>query len=168
MGLVHAEKMLRCDADLFGHPAAVLRNLGRIVFRAEAAIEALIDAVGHAALAREESVAQAGDGREQRRSQRHGSSALLSCSSANPASAVRLGSETASTLNIAPIPPRPPPPSRFSALEMSSETSREALAISATARASMPSRVKKSPCGTGPWARAPISSASRTSAWKSP
>ena len=36
---------------------------------------------------------------------------------------MRLGSEIASTLNIEPMPPRPPPISRFSAPEMSSETS---------------------------------------------
>ena len=40
-----------------------------------------------------------------------------------PASEVRFGSEIASTLNIDPMPPRPPPVSRFSAPEMSSETS---------------------------------------------
>ena len=50
-------------------------------------------------------------------------------SSLNPASEVRWGSETASTLNIDPMPPRPPPISRFSAPEMSSETSGVAFAI---------------------------------------
>src|SRR6202166_3809821 len=141
MDLPDAEKMLGRDAHLLRHPAPILRALGGIVVRAEAAIEALVDAVGHAAVAREESVAQAGNGREQRGAQHHGSSALPSgVSSAKPASEVRLGSETASTLNIDPMPPRPPPISRFSAPEMSSETSWLALAISVTARVSMPSR----------------------------
>ena len=41
------------------HQAAVFRHLGRIVVGAEAAIEAAIDAIGDAALAREEGVAHA-------------------------------------------------------------------------------------------------------------
>ena len=42
-----------------------------------------------------------------------------------------------------------------------------AFAIRVTARVSMPSRLRKSPCVTGPWTRAPRSSAARASAWKS-
>src|ERR1700728_1648509 len=56
--------------------------------------------------------------------QRHDASASAvssGTSSANPASVVRLGSETPSTLNISPMPPRPPPTSRFNALATSSE-----------------------------------------------
>src|SRR5260221_9367467 len=143
MGLMHVEKMRRGDAILFRHPGAVLRNIGGIVFRAEAAIEALVDAIRHPALAREEGVTQAGNGREQRRSHHHEASASVSGSSANPASVVRLGSETASTLNIEPMPPRPGPTSRFSAPEISSETSGDALAIRVTARGSMPTCFRK-------------------------
>src|SRR4030081_183757 len=107
---------------LLRHWAAIFRDIGRIVVRAEAAIETGVDALGYAAVARKESVAQAVNGREQRRSQLHGSSALASCfPSINPASEVRGGSEIASTLNIYPMPPRPPPISRFSAHEMTSE-----------------------------------------------
>src|SRR5260370_39398098 len=124
MNLEYAKKIRRRDAHLLRHPAAIFRDIGGIVVRAEAAIETSVDAIGHAAVARKESVAQAGNGREQRRSQPHGSSAPASCfSSINPASELRWGSEIASTLNIDPMPPRPPPISRFSAPEMSSEIS---------------------------------------------
>src|SRR5882762_4286696 len=168
MDLPYAEEMLRRDAHLLRHPPAVFGHLGGIVLRAEAAIEALVDAVGHAAVARKESVAQAGNGREQRRSQLHGGPASASgCLSLNPASAVRWGPEIASTLNIDPMPPRPPPISRFSAPEMSSEISWVALAIRPSARVSMPRRWRNSPCGTGPWTRASRSSAARTRASKS-
>jgi hypothetical protein len=50
---------------------------------------------------------------------------------------VRLGSVTASTLNIEPMPPRPESVSRFSALSTSAEASGLALAISDAARASI-------------------------------
>src|SRR6476469_6823784 len=168
MDLEGAEQALRRNSHLFRHPAAIFRDIGGIVARAEAAVEALVDAVGHAALAREERMTEAGNGGEQRGSQSHEGSALGCCwSSSNPASAVSLGSEIASTLNIEPMPPRPPPISRFSAPEMSSEISGVVLAISVTARVSMPSRWRKSPCDTGPGTRAPRSSAARASAWKS-
>ena len=41
MDLVHAEQVLRRNAHLLGHAAAIFRDIGRIVVRAEAAIEAL-------------------------------------------------------------------------------------------------------------------------------
>src|SRR3981081_4107343 len=97
MGLPDAEEMLRRDAHLLRHPAATFPHLGRIVVGAEAAIETGVDAIGYAAVARKESVAQAGNGREQRRCQLHGSSALASCfPSVNPAPWVPGGSEVAS------------------------------------------------------------------------
>src|SRR4030081_4018490 len=100
---------------LLRHWAAIFRDIGMIVVRAEAAIETGVDAIGYAAVARKESVAQAGNGREQRRCQLHGSSALASCfPSINPASEVRWGSGVASTLNVDRRPPRPPPITRFS------------------------------------------------------
>ncbi len=49
---------------------------GGIVVGADAAIEAVVDAAGDAAFAGEERMTQAGNGREQRRSQRHGGSVL--------------------------------------------------------------------------------------------
>src|SRR4051794_2987453 len=118
MGLVQAEKTLGGNAHLRRHPAAVFGDLGRIVVRADAGVEACIDAAGDAAVAVEECVAQAGNGREQRRSRYHRAPALPSCAasaaSLNPARSARCGSETASTLNIDPMPPRPPPIRRFS------------------------------------------------------
>jgi hypothetical protein len=66
MDLEGAEQALRRDAHLFRHPAAIFRDIGRIVVRAEAAVEALVDALGHAAFARKERVTQAWNGGEQR------------------------------------------------------------------------------------------------------
>src|ERR1041384_1006296 len=150
MDLVRAEQALRRNAHLLGHPAAVFRDTGRIVVRAEPAIEALVDSVGYPAFAGEEGVAQPGNGCEQRRSERHAVSPGAGGSSLRPATAVILGSVTASTLNIDPMPPRPLSVSRFSAAEISADTSGAALPISVTARVSMPSRLRKSPCVTGP------------------
>src|SRR5215510_10107243 len=108
MDLVCAEQALGRHAHLLGHPAAIFRDAGGFVVRAEPAIEALIDSVGHSALAGEEGVAQSGNGCEQRRSERHAvSSPGAGGSSLSPATSSRLGSVTASTLNIDPVPPRP-------------------------------------------------------------
>src|ERR1700688_3590479 len=138
MDLPRAEKMLGTDAHLLRHPAAIFRDIAGIVVGAETAIEAAVKAVGHPPLAREESMAQPGNGREQRRSERHGVSPPESgVSSANPASEARWGSETASTLNIDPMPPRPPLTHRFSAPEMSSETSWLAFPLRAPAAGPM-------------------------------
>ncbi|MGY4476607.1 hypothetical protein ACVILL_004021 [Bradyrhizobium sp. USDA 3364] len=63
---MHADQVIERHAELLRHPPAVLQDLGRIVARAEPAIEAGIDAFGDAALAREEGVAQARYGRQQR------------------------------------------------------------------------------------------------------
>ena len=139
MDLVQGEKMRRRNAHVFRHPAAIFGDMGGIVARADAGIEARIDAAGDAALAREESVAQARNGREQRRGKRRHGRCIRgvmvrppqSVRRSKPASAERCGSETPSTLNIEPMPPRPPPISRFSAPAMSSETSGVALAIKA-------------------------------------
>ena len=65
MDLMHVEKSVGCNAHRVGHPAAVLADIGGIVVRAKSAIEAGIDAVGDAAVAGEEGVAQAGNGGEQ-------------------------------------------------------------------------------------------------------
>src|SRR3954471_22629771 len=168
MGLVEGEQALGRNAHPFGHAAAVFRNLAGIVVRSGAAVEAFVNPAGDAAFAGEKGVAQAGNGREQRRTQHHGVSAFASgLSSESPASATRSGCEIASTLNIEPIPPRPVSISRFSAPEISAETSWLAFAISVTARVSMPSRFRKSPCVPGPCTRAPTPSAARAKAWKS-
>src|SRR5579859_634521 len=164
--LVHADEMRGRDAQLFRHPAAVFGHPGRVIVRAEAAIEAGIDTIGHAAVAGEKSVAKPWNGRKQGGG-KHQEAPADSLSSLRPGSEVRLREETPSTLNIEPMPLRPPPVNRFSAAEMSSLTSCDAFAINATARVSMPSRFRKSPCVTGPWTSAPTSSAARASAWKS-
>src|ERR1700712_4847124 len=116
MNLVQAEKSLGCHTDRLRHPAAIFRDMGGIVIRAEATIEAGINALGGAALAAEKAVTQARNGRKERRSRNHGDSVPVSCpvpcppvfcpapsswfSSLNPANLPRGGSETASTLNL--------------------------------------------------------------------
>src|SRR6185437_883149 len=166
MDLMHADEMRGCNAHLPGHAAAVLRDMRGIIVRAEPAVEAGIDAVRYAAVAGEEGVAQAGNGRQQGRG-KHQEAPADSFSSLKPGSVTRFCSETPSTLNSDPMPPRPVLVNRFSALEISSETSCEAFAISVTARVSMPSRLRNSPWVTGPCTRAPTASAADPSAWKS-
>src|SRR5258705_10137257 len=151
MDLVRAEQGLRCNTHLLGHSAAIFRDAGGVVVGAEAAIEALVDSARYPALAGEEGVAQPGNGCEQRRSERHAvSSPGAGGSSLRPATEVRLGSVTASTLNIDPMPPRPLSVMRFNAAAKSPGTSGLAFPISVTARVSMPSRLRNSPCVTGP------------------
>src|SRR5258705_3581489 len=131
MDLVRAEQGLRCNAHLVGHSAAIFRDAGGVVVRAEAAIEALVDSARYPALAGEERVAQPGNGCEQRRSERHAvSSPGAGGSSLRPATKVRLGSVTASTLNIEPMPPRPLSVRRFSAAEISAGIPRLGLSLS--------------------------------------
>src|SRR5205807_1059978 len=156
------------DAELLRHAPAIFHHLGLVVIGAKSAVEARIDAFGHAALAGEEGVAQARDGRQQRRAQHHACLPFsFGGSSERPASEIRSGCEMPITLNIEPMPPRPESVSRFSAPSMSAETSGVALAINVAARVSMPSRFRKSPWVCGPCTRAPRSSAARASAWKS-
>jgi hypothetical protein len=62
MDLMHPEEMGGCNPHLLRHAAAIFRDIGRVVIGAEAAVEAGIDAAGHAALAREEGVPQARNG----------------------------------------------------------------------------------------------------------
>ena len=66
MKLVRAQQAIGRNAHLRGHPPAILRDILRIVVRAQPAIEAGVDALGHPALAREEGMPQAGNGRKQR------------------------------------------------------------------------------------------------------
>src|ERR1700729_102581 len=135
MNLEHGEEAFGRDAQRGGHPAAIFHHMHRIILRADTAIQAGVNSCGNAAFAVEESMMQAGNGRQQRSFQHHDVSALLSgVSSAKPASVVRLGSEMPSTLNNCPMPLLPPPTSRFNALATSSETSWLALAIRLIAR----------------------------------
>src|SRR5882724_1305223 len=174
MDLMHVEKLLERNAHPLRHPAPIFVDIVAIVVRAKPTVKAAIeptvmpsiDAVGDAAVAGEEGVAQAGNGREQRRTKHHADQPA-GFPSLSPGNAVSCRSETPRTLNMTPMPQRPPPISRFSAFEMSSDTSWLAFAIKVTARVSMPSRVRNSPCVTGPCTRAPMSSAACASAWKS-
>jgi hypothetical protein len=61
MGLVNAEQILLRHAEVLCHAAAIFPDIGRIVMRAETAIESGINAAGHPALAGEEGMANAGD-----------------------------------------------------------------------------------------------------------
>jgi len=160
----------RRDAQLFRHPRRFSSTWRGIVVGADAAVETAIDAAGHPALAVKKAWRRPGMAERQRRFQLHGAAAWRpACRPARRGIRPRRlgGLGDREHLEHRAMPPRPPPISRFSAPEMSSETSFVAFAIRVTARVSMPSRLRKSPCGTGPWTRAPRSSAARTSAWKS-
>src|ERR1700759_3816887 len=112
MNLEHGEEAFRRDAQRRCHAGAVFRNVFRIVVGADAAVQPGVDPFGNAALAADEGMVQAGHAREQGRLYRHHSSVSVLGSgvlAAKPASVVRLGSETPSTLNICPMPLRPPP-----------------------------------------------------------
>src|SRR5579864_3696032 len=78
MNLENSQEAFWRDAQCCGHPPAVFRDMRRIVVRADAAIQAAINAFGDAALAAEEGVPQAGDCRQQRGFQHHGVPALSS------------------------------------------------------------------------------------------
>src|SRR5947209_8465688 len=106
MNLERGEQARGLDAEMRGHAPAVFRYPGGVVIGANSAIEAFVNAIGHAAIAGEERMTQAGNGGEQWRSQCHEVSTLSSA--ANPASTSSAGSEIATTLNIDPMPPRPP------------------------------------------------------------
>ena len=67
MNLEHGEEAFRSNAQRCGHPTAVFRDMRRIVVGADTAVQAGVDSFGDAALAAEEGMMQAGDGREQRR-----------------------------------------------------------------------------------------------------
>src|SRR5258708_11193599 len=152
MNLEGGEEMAWLDAHRRRHPPAVFHDVNGIVLRADAAVQAGINAIGDAAIAAEESVTQAGDGRKQRRCQRHeGWSSAARCSSSlSPTSVSMPGWEMPLTLNIDPMPLRPPPVRRCSASATSCETSWVALAISVTPRVSIPTRLRKPPSDTGP------------------
>ena len=61
MDLIGGEEAIRPHPERRRHAGAVLGDLGGRVVGARAAVEARIDAVGHAAVAREEGVADAGE-----------------------------------------------------------------------------------------------------------
>src|SRR3989442_7268178 len=59
MNLIGGDQLLLADAERRGHARAVLRDLGRQVVRAHAAIETRIESIGHAAVAGEEGMTDA-------------------------------------------------------------------------------------------------------------
>src|SRR2546425_413284 len=59
MNLIGGDQPLLADAERRGHARAVLRDLGRQVVRAHAAIETRIESIGHAAVAGEEGMTDA-------------------------------------------------------------------------------------------------------------
>src|SRR5580700_2369807 len=140
--LIAGQKAARLDPDRGCHARAVFRDMGAVVVRSDAAIEARIKAAGNAALAREEAVANAVE-RERAGLDHHGGVS-------NPGSGPSLGSAMASALNNSPMPCAPLSVRRERARSISSALSREALAMSAAARWSMPSRSRRSRCRTGP------------------
>ena len=71
MDLVAGEKTFRRNAERFGHAGAVLGDLGGGVLGADAAVEALVQPLRHAAGAGEEAVADSGEPGERWRLQ-HG------------------------------------------------------------------------------------------------
>src|SRR4029079_7327423 len=90
--LVHAQKMFGGNTHLLGHPAAVFRDIGRLVPGAQSAVETRIDSAPHASLTREEGMTQSRNGCEQRRTERHAvSSPDSGGSSLRPATMVRSG-----------------------------------------------------------------------------
>src|SRR5580693_459175 len=142
VNLIAGQKAARLDPDCGRHAGTVFRDMGTVVVRSDAAIEARIKAAGNAALAREEAVADAVE-RERSSLDHHGGVA-------NPGSGPSLGSAMASALNNSPMPLAPVSVRRAAASSISSALSREALALSAAARLSMPSRSRRSRCRMGP------------------
>src|SRR5580700_1904458 len=142
MNLIAGQKAARLDPDRGRHAGAVFRDMGAVVIRPDAAIEARIEAAGNAALACEEAMADAVE-RERSSLDHHGGVA-------NPGSGPSFGSAMAIALNNSPMPCAPVSVRRERASSISSALSREALALSAAARWSMPSRSSRSRCEMGP------------------
>ena len=66
MNLEYGEQVFGRDAQGRSHPAAIFRHMRRIISRPDAAIQPGVNPFGNAAFAAEESVMQAGNGRQQR------------------------------------------------------------------------------------------------------
>src|SRR4029077_11332013 len=141
VNLIAGQKAARFDPDRGRHARAVFRHVRAVVVRSDAAIEARIEATGNAAMAREKAVADAVE-RQRFSLDHHGV--------ANPGSAPSFGSAMATALNNSPMPWALLSVSRASARSISRALSREALALSAAARLSMPSLSRSSRCRMGP------------------
>src|SRR3984893_12307894 len=136
------QKAARLDPDRGRDAGAVFRDMGAVVVRSDAAIEARIEAAGNAALTREEAVADAVE-RERSSLDHHGGVT-------NPGSGPSFGSAMASALNNSPMPWAPVSVRRAAASSISNALSREALALSAAALWWMRSRSSRSRCRMGP------------------
>src|SRR5580700_5241568 len=141
VNLIAGQKAARLDSDRGRHAGAVFRDMSVVVIRPRAAIEARIEAARYTALAREKTVTDAVE-RERSSFDHHGV--------ANAGRGPSFGSAMASALNNSPMPCAPVSVRRAAASSISSALSREALALSAAARLSMPSRSSRSRCRMGP------------------
>src|SRR4029077_13414207 len=97
------EQRLAPDAECGRHAGTVLGHVRAIVVRADAAVEACIDALRHAALAGEERVADAGE-----RSKGCGLPGACAHHASNPGSVPIAGAERPSTLKRVPVSVGPP------------------------------------------------------------
>src|SRR3954467_13817965 len=128
MDLVGGEQAIRRDAERRRHAGTVLRDTRGRVVGADAAIEAGIDAVGHAAGAREEGVADAG--------QRGEGIRLQHAHIVKPGRAGSFGAERAIALTRRPMPVRSSLIRRSSAAWTATACFGGAPALSAAARSS--------------------------------
>src|SRR5262245_58700835 len=126
MDLMQREQLVRRDVQRGRHAAAIFLNLRRLIIRAKTAVQPGIDAGRYAASAGEEGVSDARHARQQQRLQRHAAApdaaASPCCGALNPGSILMSGCETPSTLNSAPMAPRPVPVNRFKADWISADT----------------------------------------------
>src|SRR5215472_1022463 len=159
MHLVERQEATRLDAERRRHAGAVFRDMGGVVLRAGAAVEAGIEAPGHAAGAGEKSMADAGQGQRLR--------LKLHNAPSNPGIAPNRGAAIAIALNNSPMPRAPSAIRRARATSISAAWSGGALALSAEARCTMPRRRNRSRWRIGPWIRAPMLSAHCVKASKS-
>src|SRR5262249_54287336 len=115
--LVGAQQVLWRTAQCRGHAGAILGHAFLGVARADVGVEARINALRNAALAREKSVFDASKVRERFGLEHHGrprsrdnrsySGVAHERPPVNPGSTVTFGSESASALNIWPMPESP-------------------------------------------------------------
>ena len=122
------------------------RDMAGVVTRTDAAIEACIEAAGHAAFAGEKGVADSGQ-RQRRRLDHHRCTRRYV---SNPGSTPNFGSAIASTLNKSPMPFGPVSVSRAIAPSISAVLFGRRLRLQRRARFSMPRRSRKSRCESGP------------------
>src|SRR5260370_11274854 len=158
---------VRGEVELCRGDRAVALDVGRVVARAEAAIQRGERPTADAALAGEERVADSRIAVERaehdRRWETHSPPALDA--SAKPAGAGRPGEDSARTLNKLPLSAGSI--KRLSPLSRSARCAWLARAVNLPRRASAPSTSKNRPCRTGPPTAAPPASADAAQAAQS-